>query len=134
MAREEKEYVRGVERRRSLRKIESSVGQIKNLRRLKVQVCLVAEAAIEDLNASRREPKPSTPQKTPLEDVLDLALKEWDIIPFYPDSPPTAPLAQHPKTQSGPFNLEKAVRCENNNKVQPQSTVYWKIILFVLTS
>ena len=138
----EKECLRGVERRRSLRKNESSVGQIKNLQRLKVQVCLVAEATIEDLNA-RRDPKQSTPQRTPLEDVLDLALKEWDIIPFNPPSPPTAPLAQYPKTQSGPFNLEKAagvvssnsanlqtLRCENNNKVQPKSTVNWKIISF----
>ena len=124
MAREEKEYVRGVERRRSLRKKESSVGQVKNLRRLKVQVCLVAEATIEDLNA-RRDPNQSTPQKTPLEDVLDLALKEWDIIPFNPASPPiVAPLVS-----SNSANLQ-TLRCENNNKVQPQSTVNWKIISF----
>ena len=123
----EKEYVRGVERRKSLRKNDSSVGQIKNLQRLKVQVCLVAEATIEDLNA-RRDPKQSTPQRTPLEDVLDLALKEWDIIPFNPTSPPIAPLVS-----SNSANLQ-TLRCENNNKVQPQSTVNWKIISFFPSS
>ena len=59
----EKEYVRGVERRKSLRKNESSVGQIKNLRRLKVQVCLVAEATIEDLNA--KGPQTEHPTEDP---------------------------------------------------------------------
>ena len=123
----EKEYVRGVERRKSLRKNESSVGQIKNLQRLKVQVCLVAEANIEDLNA-KTDPKQSTPQRTPLEDVLDLALKEWDIIPFNPTSPPIAALVS-----SNSANLQ-TLRCENNNKVQPQSTVNWKIIPFFPSS
>ena len=124
----EKEYVRGVERRKSLRKNESSLGQIKNLQRLKVQVCLVAEANIEDLNA-KTDPKQSTPQRTPLEDVLDLALKEWDIIPFNPTSPPIAPLV----LSSNSANLQ-TLRCENNNKVQPQSTVNWKIIPFFPSS